>query len=305
MKVLVVYSNNSNRMAPFIAEQMDSLRRLGVTIETFGVVGKGIKGYLSNRKLLLQQIKSFQPDVVHAHYGLSGLLANLQRRIPVVTTYHGSDINNHKVLRFSKITMRLSKYNIFVSEKNRKIANTEKKCLVIPCGVDTMLFHPMDKAECRKSLNLNERSKYILFAGSFDNRVKNPDLAQKSVGLLGNEIELLELKGYNRLQVAQLMNAVDACLMTSHSEGSPQFIKEAMACNCPIVSVDVGDVKEVIAETKNCFITTPQADEIATKLKIVLKCDDRADGSERIAQLNLSLEVVALKLMELYGKLIK
>ena len=305
MKVLVVYSNNSNRMAPFIAEQVDSLRRLGTTIETFGVLGKGIAGYLKNRTKLLQKIKSFQPDLIHAHYGLSGLLANLQRQIPVVTTYHGSDINNAKVLRFSKIAMQLSKYNIFVSEKNRKIANTEKKCSVIPCGVDTMLFHPMDKADCRLSLNLNEWKKYILFAGSFDNQVKNPDLAQMSVALLGNDVELLELKGYNRTQVAQLMNAVDACLMTSHSEGSPQFIKEAMMCNCPIVSVDVGDVKEMLAKTRNCFITASQADEIAAKLKIVLKCDDRTDGSERITQLNISLDAVALKLMELYGKVIK
>ena len=305
MKVLVVYSNNSNRMAPFIAEQVDSLRRLGTTIETFGVLGKGIAGYFKNRTKLLQKIKSFQPDLIHTHYGLSGLLANLQRQIPVITTYHGSDINNAKVLRFSKIAMQLSKYNIFVSEKNRKIANAEKKCSVIPCGLDTMLFHPMDKADCRKSLNLNERKKYILFAGSFDNRVKNPDLAQMSVALLGNDVELLELKGYNRTQVAQLMNAVDACLMTSHSEGSPQFIKEAMMCNCPIVSVDVGDVKEMLAKTRNCFITASQADEIAAKLKIVLKCDDRTDGSERITQLNISLDAVALKLMELYGKVIK
>lgn len=304
MKVLVVYSYNNNRVAPFISEQIESLRRLDVRVETFGIVGKGIKGYLSNRKLLLKQIKSFQPDIIHAHYGLSGLLANLQRRIPVITTYHGSDINQDKVLRFSKIAIKLSKYNIFVSQKNISKTKIKHSYSLLPCGVDTDLFYPQEKSWCREQMGLKLDKRYILFAGAFDNMVKNPKLAKEVVSSFEN-VELIELKGYSRNEVACLMNAVDVCLMTSFSEGSPQFIKEAMACNCPIVSVDVGDVKEVISETKNCFISTYKPDEIATKLKIVLKSDDRTDGSERIAQLNLSLEAVALKLMELYGKVIK
>ena len=114
MKVLIVCSKNSGKVAPFITEQAESLRKSGIEVEYFTIVGKGIEGYLKNYKLLQQAIKNIHPDIIHAHYGLSGLLANLQRRIPVVTTYHGSDINEPKVYPFSRLCMILSKKNIFV-----------------------------------------------------------------------------------------------------------------------------------------------------------------------------------------------
>ena len=117
MKILVVASFNKGRFAPFILEQAEALKDAGCQIEYYGLQGKGLNGYLKNLPSLKRKIKEFQPDIVHAHYGLSGLFANLQRRIPVVATYHGSDINDPKVLRFSKMAMRLSAWNIFVSRK--------------------------------------------------------------------------------------------------------------------------------------------------------------------------------------------
>ena len=132
MKILVVASYNKNRFAPFIVEQVEALKQVGCEVDYFGVVGKGIKGYLSAFTALRKKIKSFKPDVIHAHYGLSGLLANLQRTVPVVTTYHGSDINVSQVLRFSKISMRLSKWNVFVSQRNINIAKPKKKYILLP-----------------------------------------------------------------------------------------------------------------------------------------------------------------------------
>ena len=107
MKVLIVASYNKNRFAPFILEQAEALMKRQCEIEWFGLKGKGLKGYLKNLPALKKKIREIHPNVVHAHYGLSGLLANLQRRVPVVTTYHGSDINDKKALRFSKMAMRL------------------------------------------------------------------------------------------------------------------------------------------------------------------------------------------------------
>jgi hypothetical protein len=79
-------------------------------------------GYLRELPALRRLIRAERPDIVHAHYGLSGLLANLQRLVPVVTTYHGSDINVPHILRLSKIAMRLSAHNIFVSARSANIA---------------------------------------------------------------------------------------------------------------------------------------------------------------------------------------
>ena len=108
MRVLVVASFNKGHFAPFIVEQAEALKEQGCEIEFFGLQGKGFRGYLHNVPQLKQKIREFRPDIIHAHYGLSGLFANLQREIPVVTTYHGSDINDKSALPFSKMAIWLS-----------------------------------------------------------------------------------------------------------------------------------------------------------------------------------------------------
>ena len=118
MKILIIASDKGGRFAPFIEEQIAALQARGVQIIRYGVTGHGIMGYLRELPALRRLIRAERPDIVHAHYGLSGLLANLQRLVPVVTTYHGSDINVPKILRFSRIAMRLSAFNIFVSKRN-------------------------------------------------------------------------------------------------------------------------------------------------------------------------------------------
>ena len=321
MKVLIVCSKNSGKVAPFITEQAESLRKSGIEVEYFTIVGKGIEGYLKNYKLLQQAIKNIHPDIIHAHYGLSGLLANLQRRIPVVTTYHGSDINEPKVYPFSRLCMMLSKRNIFVFDrttpKPRPLSpfgyflQKEKdkgnpvfgglKNAVIPCGVDIDLFKPMGRQEARTLLGLDGDKKYILFAGAFDNRVKNSGLAIQAVSLLNDtNIVLLELKGYSRQQVVELMNAVDGVVMTSFTEGSPQFIKEAMACNCPIVSVSVGDVPQVIEKVEGCFLATYEPADVAEKIRMALEFGQRTKGREQLMEMQLDLESVAERVRNVY-----
>lgn len=301
-KILVVCSENSGRIAPFIEEQVDALKKIGLQMEIFGVRGKGIRGYLKNRKLLLQHINEFQPDIIHAHYGLSGLLANLQRKVPVVTTYHGSDINDKRIFRISKLTIRLSEHNIFVSQKNVDKAKVKKKFSLIPCGVDTSVFYPQNQEACRREMKLSKEKKYILFAGAFDNQVKNASLALNVVSTLKNT-ELIELKDYTRENVACLMNAVNACLMTSHSEGSPQFIKEAMACNCPVVSVDVGDVKELLEGVKHCYLAKYDIQDIAEKLNLLFENGERTNGKEKISNMHLDSTSIARRILEVYNSI--
>jgi len=148
-------------------------------------------------------------------------------------------------------------------------------------------------------LHLDATKTYVLFAGSFSNSVKNPELAQKAIALLNN-VELIELKGYSRVEVNYLMHAVDAALMTSHSEGSPQFIKEVMACGCPLVSVDVGDVKDVIFNIDGCYIAERDEKDIANKLEQAFSFKGKTEGRKRIVKLGLTNEIVAEKLEQIY-----
>ena len=302
MKILFVCSKNSGKVASFIVEQAEAVQQAGLEVDFFTIEGKGWKGYLSNRPLLIKKIKEFKPNVIHAHYGLSGLLANTQRKVPVITTFHGSDINDPEVFRFSKWAIRLSAWNIFVSEKNIQVAKVKHKYSLIPCGVNTNLFKPIDKQVARNELGLKPDEKLVLFAGSFDNPVKNSALALQAINFLP-EVRLLELKNYSREEVALLMNAVDVCLMTSLNEGSPQFIKEAMACNCPIVSVDVGDVKEQIEDVENCFITEARPEKIAEKIDTIFtNRSKRTNGREKLMKSGLEQSVVANQLIKIYRK---
>ena len=303
MKILIVCSSNSGSIAPFILEQGDALTGIGVVVEYFTIRGKGIAGYLGNYKKLLAKINGFNPDIVHAHYGLSGLLANLQRKVPVVTTYHGSDINKAWIFRFSRLCMMLSAHNIFVSSKNLTTSGLTRNQSLIPCGVDINLFSPVDKVLARKDMGLDNAFTYILFAGAFQNKVKNAALAQASVAGIP-KVTLLELKDYSREQVALLMNAVDVALMTSLTEGSPQFVKEAMACNCPVVSVPVGDVSEVLTGVEGCYISTYEPADVAEKIRLVLETGKRIEGRERIIYLKLDSDSVARRILEVYNSVI-
>lgn len=307
MRILIVASYNKKRFAPFILEQAEALKRHGCVIDYLGLQGKGIKGYLKNLPALKRKIREVQPDVIHAHYGLSGLLANLQRRIPVVTTYHGSDINDNKALRFSKKAMKLSAWNIFISRKTLDIAQPKKHCSLLPCGIDLCDAQMTEKSEARRKMKLDEKKKYVLFAGAFDNAVKNAPLAKEAVSLMQNDIvELLELKGYSREEVTLLMCAADAFLMTSFTEGSPQVIKEAMACGCPIVSVDVGDVRERVEGVDGCYVATMrEPQELSLLLQKAFDFQGKTKGRIKIIADGLDNSQVTDKLMSLYNIVVK
>lgn len=306
MRILVVASFNKGRFAPFIVEQTEALKKRGCEVEFFGLHGKGLKGYLQNLPCFKQKIRELKPDVIHAHYGLSGLFANLQRHVPVVTTYHGSDINDKKVLPLSKMAIGLSVWNIFVSRKTLERVHSKRKYTLLPCGIDLSEVQLTLRSEARQKMGLGQDRQYILFAGAFDNAVKNAPLAKEAVALLpDNQVELMELKGYTREEVTLLMCAADALLMTSFNEGSPQVVKEALACGCPIVSVDVGDVKERVEGVEGCYVATSRAaSELADELAEALAFEGKTRGREKIISDRLDNERIAEQLLEIYNSVI-
>ena len=327
MKILIVGNNKPGHFAPFVEEQARALQQQGCEVEFYGVKGKGLLGYLRALPALCRTIRAEQPNIVHAHYGLSGLLANLQRRVPVVTTYHGSDINKPNILRFSKIAMRLSAWNIFVSKRNVEIASLpdclKKRSTLLPCGVNMTDDQLTSRAEARKALGIIDAAKIVLFAGAFNNMVKDPVLAQEAIDqcakftnglrvlndlkdLNDSALTLVELRGYTRAQVNQLMCAANCLLMTSKTEGSPQVIKEAMACGCPIVSVDVGDVAERVSGVEGCYVVSSrEPKDIANALQLAMAFEGKTNGRQRIIEMGLDNEQVAKRLVEIYERLLE
>ena len=304
MKVLIVANGKyQNKLPSFVLEQMKALERKGVELETFGVNKSGLLGYFSESLRLRRKIRECKPDVIHAHYGLSGLCANLQRKVKVVTTYHGSDVHSGGwILQLSKIAMRLSAYNIYVGKKLLEMSGyTKDNALVLPCGIDLDVVKSMPREEAMRRTPF--KKPFVLFAGAYDRDVKNAPLAKEAMSKVPG-VELVELVGYKRDEVTDLMNATSCLLMTSFNEGSPMVIKEAMACGTPIVTVDVGDVKDVIGNTEGCYIANYDADEIAMKVKMAMAFQGKTTGRSRIEELGLSNEYVARKLIQIYQQIL-
>lgn len=302
MKILFVFSINAGFISPFIQEQIESLSKTGINYQTYRIQGKGIKGYLNNLIKLRKTIYDYKPNLLHAHYGLAGLLAVLQRKVPVIITFHGSDIYDRKNRILSKIALCLATESIFVSKEMADIVKSKSQ-YIIPCGVNLEVFTPMDKKRSRDLLGLNHNIKYILFSSSFNNAVKNSRLALEAINILelqGIRCELLELKGYSRKEVSLFLNAADVALLTSFHEGSPQFIKEAMACNCPIVSTDVGDVRTILDGTDGTYLTSYEIEDIVNSLKKALDYNKRTTGRDKLGKYDNKL--IIAKILEIYQK---
>ena len=304
MRILIVASGNTKAVSPFIIEQVESLKKMDIHIEYFLIKGKGWTGYLKSLSKLKKKIKNKKFNLIHAHYGLSGLLATLQRKIPVIITFHGSDININKNYKWSFIASRLSSKNIFVHKdqpKKLKVMLNEKD--IIPCGINLKIFQPKDKVALRKKLNWDQKKVYILFSSSFDKPVKNVNLAYKSTQNIKNS-ELIELKNYTKIELSNLMNAADLLLVTSFSETGPLIVKEAIACNCPVVSTDVGDVKEIIVKRKNSFVTSYNPKEIEAVIKKVIKLKKPVPKDELTLQ-EYDLNYAAQRIKVVYQECLK
>lgn len=307
--IRILFLTSGNTANVFVKEQADALSELDVEISFFFIRGKGALGYLSCLDQLKQHISTWRPAILHAHYGLSGVLANLQREVPVITTYHGCDINRPALRLWSSFSLIFSRSNIFVSEAMRQKVRWLKKNshFVVPMGVNTNVFFEMDQNEARKQLGLVSGKKYILFSSDFSNPVKNYQLASKAVKLLDDKVELLELKGYSREQVNLLMNACDLGLLTSIREGSSLFVKELMYVNRQIVSTNVGDVKSVFGNTSGCYVTGFEAQDICEKITLALRHSQetgRTAGRNRIFHLGLDSDTVAVKVRQIYQSIV-
>ncbi len=304
MKVLFVCSgNNHEKASPVIINQAESLQKFDIQLYYYTLKGKGIIGYLKNIFTLRDYIKSNNFDIIHAHYLFSAVVATFAGVKPLVVSLMGSDLYENILYKFViKILCRYKWYITIVKSKSMKKRINYSQVFILPNGVDLKRFIPMDKVFCQNMIGWDKGKKHILFPAYPYRPEKNFQLSKKAIRLLDqNKFELHYLQNTPNKSMPALYNASDVILLTSYFEGSPNVIKEALACNRPIVSTDVGDVQERVKGIKGCFITEYNALEISKNILEAIKFTG-INGRKNVQ--HLDSQIVSDKLISMYNNLL-
>lgn len=309
MKVIFVASGNKSvgTVSAFVRSQYESLKREGLDMILFPIVGKGWKSYLRAIFQLRRLIRNQHPDVLHAHYSVCGLVASISSlgfRSKVIVSILGSFPRKSFKLRWVRFCIK----NIWDGAlvKSQRTANQLGVDLpVIPNGVNLNQFAVLDYLETRKIVGFEEDKKYVIWCSHPSRSEKRYPLALKSVRLLNNpNVVLCPIYDKCHDEVVKYMCAADVLLLTSYSEGSPNVIKEAMSCNCPIVSTDVGDVRWVTDGVEGTYVSDADTPEsISECLNMALSFDRRTKGRDSIVSKGLTTEDIAKKIKSLYENL--
>ncbi len=317
MKVLYVTNMYPNEKDPyygiFVKEQIEAINRVGQIEDTIFVIdGKnGIQEYLKSIIKIRKLVKKEKFDIIHIHYGLSGLFLLFGSvNVPVLMTLHGGDIQIEQGKTFQVyLTKRILKHCNYAITLNEKMDDIVRKyinkTIIIPCSVNTSVFnvYPVKKEERNNSLN-------ILFPSSRSRKVKDFPLFQKVCNVIrkkyNQKVDEYYLENLNRIDVAKLFNKMDVLLMTSISEGSPQVVKEAMACNLPVISTNVGDVSVLLSNVKDSYISiTRDENELASLVMLSLERKGKGiQPREKIMELKLDDDSIADKIISTYRKII-
>ncbi|MCC2639811.1 MAG: putative Glycosyltransferase [Nitrospira sp.] len=299
----------------FARNQIAALEQLGVISRSFFLHSRTSPGILlSEAARFRREVAGFRPDLVHAHYGtVTALFCAALTRLPLVITFQGSDLNrfwDRHPLRppagrvMSQLAALRAAGIICVSRQLKgRLWWKAGKAKVIPSGVDMAVFHPVPKHEARASCGWLDGEKVVISSAGTGPVHKRLDLAQAAVRVaesLCGKIRFVVLDGSkDQESVATMFNAADCFLLTSMAEGSPNVIKEAMACDLPVVSVDVGDVRERLRDVHPSKIIGDDPQKLGAALSEILRMPARSNGSQAI-RLDLTAERMASKVLALY-----
>jgi glycosyltransferase involved in cell wall biosynthesis len=302
-------------LGTFVADQVRCLRESGVQVELVCVdrAGRGRRAYRELGAAVRRAVAAAAPDLVHVMYG--GVMADVVTRTvrdrPVLVAFCGSDLlgarATHGVARWSErygvlASARAARRAAGMTVKSRNLfdalpSGVGDRTWIVPDGVDLARFRPLDRRRCRQAIGLDADATHVLFPAAPNRPEKRYALAAAAVGRL-ESVELQTLGRVRHDDVPLWINAADAVLLTSLYEGSPNVVKEALACNVPVVSVDVGDVRERIAGVDGCFIGSAEPEALAAGLRQALP-RERTAGRERVQE--VSLERINARLLDIYG----
>ncbi len=280
-----------------VYDQVEDLRRRGITVDVLHFRGKKNPFRYLVSMLKLRRRLEWGYDLIHAHHGQAGLVALAQRSLPVVVTFHGSDLQGIKdkhgkdvfigklLTRISRNVARRADAVILVSSH---LADSIPGVPfhLLPAGVDLDLFRPVEKVTARAELGFDVQRLLVLFVGNPNRPEKRYGLAKAVCDKVRAQlpgVELVTVHDCHHTVMPKYMNACDLLLCTSSSEGSPVAIREALACNLPVVSVDVGDIARQIGDVEGCEVSeTDDIEDIARHTLAVLTRGRRLlDGRER------------------------
>lgn len=312
MKILFISSGNRG-ISPIVKAQGESLKKRTIQIEYMPVVGKGVWGYLRNVPAVRERLLKSDIDLVHVHYSLCGIVATLanltvykKNKRQLVVSLMGSDVKGGgfwlSIIRYFVKCV----WDVTIVKSEDMKDSLGLNCVhVIPNGVDTDLFKPLDQGKCQEKLSWKSDKKHILFGADPTREVKNFPLAQSAfLKLALDNCELKTLGQVPHDEIPLYLNACDVLLLTSIWEGSPNIIKEAMACNIPIVCTDVGDVRWLLEDVNGCYVSSHDENDIAKKIKLALEYGKRTNARERLVELQLDAGSVAEKIVDLYKTLV-
>ena len=304
MRVLFICRQKTKtNVSPFVKAQADALEKEGIKVDFFLIKNNGVFGYLKSIRELIHCTENIEYDVYHAHYSFSGYVASLAKKKPLVVSLLGTDVIKSSLSRsILKIVSSICDWSgIIVKSDQMKNLLKIKKIQVVPNGVSFDTFHPINQKKARSILNWNLEEKIILFNGHKSNPIKNYALAEKAINLCKKNIKIVEMKNLDQEKLNLYYNACDVFLSTSLWEGSPNTIKEAMACNTNIISTNVGDINYLFGKEKYNRICTFDPLEISTTITNALMVKkENNKGRERLIHLSLQGTDVAQKLIKLY-----
>ncbi len=318
LMVTGIYPTEHNpHSGTFIKSQVDSLVAIGVEVEIIHPKpGPVLFRYLSAATHVFLKTLTGKFDIVHGHYGQWCLLARLQWTTPVVASFLGSDLlgdvtlDGHltkKGLLIKHMSRWLCKQVDAVTVKTEEMKKAAgDNIIVYPDGIDFELFRPIPRAEARAALSWDQDRYYVLFGNNPQRPVKNYPLAQAAIECLrarGVTAELVVASGLPQTTLVQYINASNAVILSSISEGSPNIVKEAMACNVPVVATNVGDVYQLIGRTQGCSVCSHDPEALAAGLKQALRWAGPTTGRTDAAYVERS--VVAQQVLAVYEQVLR
>jgi len=296
----------------FVDRQIDSLRKAGVKISIFDVGTSHSPVQIFRKWLRLRRmVRKLCPDLVHGHYGtIVGLLVVFAGR-PSIISFCGGDLipgHSFSVVRvysgfvLSNIAALRAKLLICKSESLRQaLWWCKDRAVVIPNGVDLDRFCPGPQDIARKQLGWDQESQVVLFNAGSDPKRKGLNVAQEAMKVVRRQLPNAKLCVISDVKpdvMPVYYRSCDALLSASLSEGSPNVVKEALACNLPVVATSVGDVEERLAGVQPSAVVPRNAEAIGEALVKILLERKRSNGREQVA--NLSLEHIADRVIHVY-----